>query len=84
MARLAPQTSVPVPVLSQAGPLSGAQQDQPIPAPNLPDNNIGTQKKQANPHEKLIKSLLPATSDSYGPEVQGMSKALLQRLIPYL
>ena len=85
MARLA---GTPQPAISQQSP----QSPVPAPAPQVvaqdpqpqPQQQLGDMTRKASPHEKLIKSLLPATSDSYDPQVQGISKALLTKLIPYL
>lgn len=81
MARLAGN---PQPLMSQTGPLAGVQTPPPAPPPVVPQDNIGTETRKASPHEKLIKSLLPATSNAYNPDVQGISKVLLAKLIPYL
>jgi hypothetical protein len=77
-------------LMSQSEPQGGLQTQQltqqPPPGPDLPQQNqqLGTQKKETNPHEKIIKSLLPATSNAYEPQVQALTKALLTKLIGYL
>ena len=78
----------PQPAISQVGPAAGVQAPpmNPMPPPQsgLPQDNIGSQTRKATPTEKMVKSLLPATSTAYNPEVNGLSKVLLTRLIQSL
>lgn len=72
------------------GPGSGQPVAPPMPQAPLHNDNIGVQsqgkpKIQVSPTASLIKGLLPATAgQDYHPEIQGMSKVLLTKLIPYL
>lgn len=81
MARL---TGSVQPGLAQLSPASGAQVPPQAPQAQVPQNQLGTETRKATPTEKMVKSLLPATSNSYNPEVNGLSKVLLTRLIQSL
>ena len=79
------------PGINAIGPGSGQPVAPPMPQAPLHNDNIGVQsqgkpKIQVSPTASLIKSMLPATSGNgdYHPEVQGISKVLLHKLIPYL
>lgn len=74
-----------MPALSQMSSGAGAPVAPQVPTPQMPqpDKTMSNPGKKSNPHEGMIKSLLPAAA-SPNPEINLLSKALLSKLINYL
>lgn len=72
--------------LSGQAPVQAQQPSAPLLSPfPVPDRRLGTQDAKRTPSEAetLAKNLIPGTGH-HDPRVQGLSKALLNHLIPYL